>query len=303
MPCTGTFAARSSARYHKPMTSSDLATRLEAHIAALTSAGPRHEHNSAGVSAARQHLTSTLRQLGLQVAEQRYGDQPHQVNFIAELPAESTTGFLDLGAHWDTVSTSPGADDNASGVAGLLEIGRELTQQQAPHPVRLCFFGEEEGRNFPGSTAHLRASIDRGDRIQAAMVLEMIGYRDTAAGSQQFPAPQDPGDTPAPDVGDFIALIGDTSAGEWVQALAAAAGSLNQPVPVEPLVAPVGTVRDVGRSDHAVYWAQGLPGVMITDTANFRNPHYHQPTDTLETLDLEFAAQVVRMVSAAIISR
>lgn len=88
-----------------------------------------------------------------------------------------------------------------------------------------------------------------------------------------------------------------------MQALAAAAGSLNQPVPVEPLVAPVGTVRDVGRSDHAVYWAQGLPGVMITDTANFRNPHYHQPTDTLETLDLEFAAQVVRMVSAAIISR
>ena len=282
----------------------DLGARIGAHIAALTAAGPRHRHNPSAVRAARDYIVSTLTELDQRVTEERYGDEPHQVNVVVELQGKSSAGIVEVGAHWDSVAASPGADDNASGVAGLLEIARELGERDLPQPVRLCFFGEEEVGGFPGSSAHLRAAADRGDHIQAAIVLEMIGYRDSTPGSQQLPeaaaAALSAEGLTAPEAGDFIAVVGDSSAAHWVNALATAAASLNRPLPVLPLAAPAGAVADAGRSDHSVYWGEGIPGVMITDTANFRNPHYHQPTDLPNTLDLDFAAQVIRMISAAL---
>lgn len=289
------------------MPHSDCAHRLEAHIAALTSGGPRHQHNPAGITAACDYITSTLDLQGYQVAEQRYGEQPHQINFTAELPGASAAGYLELGAHWDSVASSLGADDNASGVAALLEIARELAGRRLAHPVRLCFFAEEEEGGFPGNTAHLQATSDRGEGIQAGLVLEMIGYRDSSPGSQRLPeaaaaALSARGIRP-PETGDFIAVVGDISAGAWVEALTGASSRLSKDLPVLPLVAPAGAISDAGRSDHAAYWAAGLPGIMITDIADFRNPHYHRATDTLQTLDLEFAAQVTGLVTAALSSR
>src|SRR5690625_3747044 len=186
---TGCCAAQSRTCHSGSMLPSDLATRLGGHIEALTSAGPRHRGNPAGVRAGRDYIESTLADYQVALSEQRYGRQPYQANFIAEFnhdhPAES--GVVDLCAHWDSVATSPGADDNASGVAGLLEIAAELARQPGNHRVRLCFFGEEEQGGFPGSSAHVQQCLNRGEHILAALVLEMIGYRDCSPGSQTLP--------------------------------------------------------------------------------------------------------------------
>lgn len=286
------------------MTGSERAARLGAHIGALTEAGPRHPENPPGIAAALDYLTSTLACYGYQAHQHHYGEQDHQVNVIAELGTGQGSGILDLGAHWDTVAGSPGADDNASGAAGLLEIAREFSTEPPVQPVRLCFFAEEEAGGLPGSTAHVEASLQRGEEVAAAMVLEMIGYRDLRFGSQQLPQQaaqllESAGAT-VPDRGDFIAMVGDTAAGELVLALRDAAERLEPELPALPLVVPAGALGDAARSDHATYWRAGIPGIMITDTANFRNPHYHRPTDTPETLDLDFAAQAAEMVIAAV---
>ncbi|WP_120004880.1 M20/M25/M40 family metallo-hydrolase [Nesterenkonia muleiensis] len=286
------------------MTGSERAARLGAHIGALTEAGPRDPDNPPGIAAALDYLTSTLASYGYQAYQHHYGEQDHQVNVIVEPGADQGGGTLDLGAHWDTVAGSPGADDNASGVAGLLEIAREFAADPPARPVRLCFFAEEEAGGLPGSTTHVEAFVQRGEKVAAAMVLEMIGYCDRRPGSQQLPqqAAQllESAGVAAPDRGDFIALVGDTAAGELVLALRDAAEQLEPELPTMPLVVPAGALGDGARSDHAAYWRAGIPGLMITDTANFRNPHYHRPTDTPGTLDLDFAAQVTTMVIAAV---
>ena len=283
------------------------AEHLAVHIEALTQHGPRHPKNPRAVQEALSYITSSLEDYGYELSIHRYGDQPHQVNVTVqcgELSAD--TGVVDVGVHWDTVPDSPGADDNASGVASLLEIAKELTQISPSQPVRLCFFGEEEVGGFPGSTAHIEASLGRGEQIDAAIVLEMIAYRSFEARSQQLPEPATMAlramGTAIPHIGDFIAVIGDSSAEPWVTSLVTAAETSAPSLKTFPLVAPAGFIQDAGRSDHAVYWQRGIPGVMLSDTANFRNPHYHKRTDTLDTLDLEFAADVTEMLLQALVS-
>ncbi|WP_150462397.1 M20/M25/M40 family metallo-hydrolase [Nesterenkonia ebinurensis] len=275
-----------------------LADRIAGHISALTENGPRHPENPAAVSAAQDYITSTLAGFGYDVARQQYGTEPHQVNYTVRV-GSTDQPVLDIGAHWDTVPGSPGADDNASGAAGLLEIARELAAAEPAQPVRLCFFAEEEAGGLPGSTAHVTTTLERGEAIAAGISLEMIAY---TGEDQQLPPQAGPALAAAgvqvPEAGDFIAVVGDDTAADWVAALLGAAAG--ESLPALPLVAPAGAIGDAGRSDHAAYWQQGLPGIMITDTANFRNPHYHQPSDTLETLDLEFAAQVVQTIMAAV---
>lgn len=282
------------------MTENQMAARLGEHIAALTSAGSRHPENPRGIETALEHIRSTLAGFGYQVHEQRYGAQSHQINLTVDAGPHRDAGILDLGAHWDTVAGSPGADDNASGVAGLLEIARALAASPPARAVRLCFFAEEEIGGLPGSTAHVEAATQRAETIDAAIVLEMIGCRDLRPGSQQLPEKaagllQSVG-SDVPQRGDFIALVGDTAAGHLVQRLQQAAAGQEPALPALPLVVPIGALGDAARSDHAAYWQAGIPGVMVTDTANFRNQHYHQSTDTPERIDLDFAAEVTGMV-------
>lgn len=286
------------------MAETELAARLGEHMAALTQEGPRHPENPAGIAATLDYLNATLSGFGYQVQQHRYGEHDHQINLTVELGADHRGGTLDLGAHWDSVSGSPGADDNASGVAGLVEIARELAAEPPSQAVRLCFFAEEEVGGLPGSTAHVEASLRRGEQIEAAIVLEMIGYRDSRPGSQRLPEKtagllQSVG-VSVPEVADFIAVVGDNAASVLVESLVEAAGQQEPQLPAFPLVVPAGALGDAARSDHAAYWKSGIPGVMVTDTANFRNPHYHQPSDTVETISLEFAAEVVEMVLTAL---
>lgn len=290
----------------------DLAARLGGYISALSSIGPRHAGLPSSVTATRAFLTASMEKLGYHVEHQQYGPSPHQVNLIAEVGSDHprSTPILEIGAHWDTVPDSPGADDNASGVAGLLAIAQALAADPPPKArrrIRLCLFAEEEVPGCPGSTAHLARANERGDLIDGAIVLEMIGYRDAAPGSQRFPETlaslaASAGAVPAgghlPDRGDFLAAVGDVGAEEYLTALTTAARGLG--LPILPLAVPSGASGDAARSDHASYWAAGRPGVMITDTANFRNPHYHQPSDLPQTLDLDFATLTTRAVMGAI---
>jgi len=289
------------------------AQTVGAHVARLTEHGPRHRTDPTAVARTWDYLGEVLTGLGCRVSVERWGDRRHQWNLLAE-PAGSPSGpVLDVGAHWDSVRASPGADDNASGVAAVLEVARiACAGDPPPHRLRLCLFGGEEGDEgepadafgggdvwAAGSRAHVRAVVDSGEAVRGAIVLEMIGYRDRRPGSQRIPpellalAP----DLARHDRGDFVAAVADPGAGPWLAALVAAAPAVAADVPVLPLTLPPGVDSRAMHSDHLSYWSAGLPAVMLTDTAEFRTPHYHRASDTLDTLDLDFAASVTRLVA------
>ncbi|GGM35283.1 hypothetical protein GCM10007977_040990 [Dactylosporangium sucinum] len=264
------------------------ADRLAGHVTALTAHGPRCG-DLPGVTAALRYMTDSLKAEGLAVKVERYGGELHDVNLVAEIPGASPDA-VELCAHWDTTPDGVGADDNASGVAGVLEAARALRGLELPaRTVRFCLFGGEE-TGFLGSTAHVRGITPGTESI----VFEMIGY--TAAG-QGFP-PQFAELVDPPSRGDFIALVGEPDSMHLVHDFA-----LHATVPVFPFIVPV-VARDlVMRSDHVPYWESRRRSLLVTDTADYRNPNYHRPTDTLDTLDLPFAAGVVeaavRTITAA----
>jgi hypothetical protein len=202
-----------------------------------------------------------------------------------------------IGAHYDSIPGTPGADDNASGVAALLAAAGAIGPREGVCFV--AFDGEECG--FIGSRA-LVAGLGR-HRPEQVHVLEMVGYASRAPGSQQNPVPL----IQAPTVGDFLGLVGTHGSRRLLDHVLAAADSHTVPVqglylPDVPLVTIEGISHHLLRSDHAPFWRAGLPALMWTDTAEFRNPHYHRATDTPETLDLEFLAGVTRLLVHSVLS-
>src|SRR5207244_3343795 len=206
---------------------------------------------------------------------------------------------LIIAAHYDTVEGSPGADDNASALAVMLEVARNLRGVPLTRSVRFIAFCLEE-ENLLGSLAYASSLQEANEEICGAIVLECVGFARAEDGSQQQPSIP----IAVPTVGDFLGIVGNVVSAPLVKAVEAAA---NQAVPelktVSLLVPGNGELLpDTRRSDHAAFWHHGYPAVMLTDTANFRNPHYHQPTDTFETLNLAFMEQVARAVTAAAIA-
>jgi aminopeptidase YwaD len=223
-------------------------------------------------------------------------------NIIAEPPApDPTTPRLIIGAHYDTVPDSPGADDNASGVAALLELAR-LARAFPPAPAvplrleLIAFTLEEQG--LLGSAHYVRHLRSRAAPVAGMLSLEMLGYQSDQPGSQRLPAGLE---DLYPRTANFIGVVGNERARALLESCAAAMRTV-QSLPVETLViAGNGEVLPPTRnSDHAPFWDDGHPAVMITDTSWFRNPHYHQPTDTIETLDLDFLTRVTQAIAAFI---
>ncbi len=201
-----------------------------------------------------------------------------------------------VGAHYDSVPNSPGADDNASAVSALLEIGRCLKKNPPAGPVMLVAFALEE-YGFLGSQVVARRVRKENRSLGGMLSLEMLGYTDRNPGAQRYPSLVDPAQYP--DAGDFIAVVGNAHSAGLVQSVVAGMKWSQPALGVESLIVPGNgeAIPDVRRSDHVPFWEAGYPAVMVTDTANFRNPHYHQPTDTLDTLDLEFLADVTRALA------
>jgi Zn-dependent M28 family amino/carboxypeptidase len=208
-------------------------------------------------------------------------------NLILDLPGRNNDGFVLVGAHYDGVPGSPGADDNASAVAVLLEMARAFAADPPRRRVRLPAFDLEE-RDLAGSRAYA-AELHRQRQPLALMIaLEMLGYADRRPGSQRYP----PGLRYFyPDRGDFIGLIGNLRA---MPQLRRAARVIRRSVPCEWLPVPWRgrVLPDTRRSDHAPFWDLGYPAIMVTDTADMRNPHYHTAGDRIETIDVDFLTAV-----------
>ncbi len=217
----------------------------------------------------------------------------------AELPGE----VLILSAHFDAVPGAPGADDDGSGTAALLEIARALHGRPLKRTVRLIFFNLEE-IGLKGSADYVRAYRAAGasgmrEHLIGMVSLEMLGYFSDSPGSQRSPIPKIESVFDPPTVGDFIGM-GTIKAyspfcRRFDEELRKAAPGLKTVVVDFPPIAP----PDFMRSDHAPFMLAGLPAVMLTDTSNFRNPNYHKPTDTIETIDPARFALVVQGVAGA----
>jgi Zn-dependent M28 family amino/carboxypeptidase len=239
---------------------------------------------------AKQYLIQTLKTFGWTPVLQPFETG---VNVLAERAGtDPQAGTLLVGAHYDTVRGSPGTDDNASAVATMLEIARLLRSRSTPRTLKLVFFDLEE-QGLRGSL-HYVASDEQIKTVRGAVILEMLGYACYTAGCQQYPSGL-PANPPS-DRGDFLAIIGNQEYLPLLNAFQTASQSSLPPiltlaVPLQGLLMP-----DLLRSDHAPFWYQGIGAVMVTDTANFRNPHYHQPSDTLATIDQKFLAGSAQLV-------
>lgn len=242
---------------------------------------------------ARRYIIQALQDAGWTVGEIPFENGSNRgVNIYAErVGSEPIAGAILLGAHYDSVARSPGADDNATSISTVLEAAR-LLNVSTPRTLKLLLFDLEEV-GLLGSQAFIEDPSQQNN-LKGAVILDMVGYACHEAGCQSYP-PVLPIEPPS-DRGDFLAVIGN-------QGHPALINSFTQNT--RPALPPVFTLAiptfgaftpDLVRSDHAPFWKSGLGAVLVTDTANFRNPHYHQPTDTLETIDREFflgSAQVI----------
>jgi Zn-dependent M28 family amino/carboxypeptidase len=197
-----------------------------------------------------------------------------------------------IGAHYDTVYDCPGADDNTSGMAALLELARLLKGSHPARTVRFVAFVNEEPPWFQtdnmGSWVYAREAHRKKENIVAAVSLETVGMYSDVEGSQQYP---EGFKSLYPSKGNFIAFIGDLGSHALVRD-AVRSFRANSQIPSEGSAVPA-WIAGVGWSDHWSFWQEGYPGIMVTDTAPFRNPNYHRPTDKPETLDYERMARVV----------
>lgn len=256
--------------------------------------GPRDPFDGqSGMEAAADAIAETLRGFGLQFVEERFRCEGRWYrNLIALHPGSSRNGQVLIVAHYDTVPNSPGADDNASGVAGLLAVAGAMARYRFIHDLVYIAFPLEEYGN-PGSLYYVERAKADGVPIAGVFDLEMIGY---TGPNQTVP----PG-IQAPAVGDFIGVVGNRRSEGLVALFKEASVMVAPSLPVQGLVVEGNgeNLPLVRQSDHAPFWDAGYPAVMITDTAFLRNPHYHLPTDTIDTLNLPFLRQVAATTAAS----
>ncbi len=209
-------------------------------------------------------------------------------NLCLDLPGQRSLAPIIVGAHYDTVPGCPGADDNATGVAVLLELAQRFSLQPPRRPVRLVAFDLEE-YGLVGSCAYVKSL--KGQPIHLMLSLEMLGYCVTGSQpSQTYPVAAL--EYIYPKTGDFIALIGNWQTIPSLWRLRRAFRSAGVNGVWLPMIQQGQLLPDTRRSDHAPFWDAGYNAIMVTDTANLRNPHYHAPTDILATLDLDFLTKV-----------
>jgi aminopeptidase YwaD len=236
-----------------------------------------------------QYIFDQFSAMGLEVTRETVnfeGTRSH--NILAQTPSDgSAKNLFVLAAHYDSVPDSPGADDNASAVTALLEIAHDLCQGPLLKSLIFAAFTLEE-YGFIGAKHFIDHDPERKNRLAGMISLEMVGFKTTAPDSQSYPPYVDP--RQYPDTGDFIAVVGNEPSANLAQSLAQGMLRSVPALKVETLVVPGQgeNFSEVRLSDHSPFWDAGIPAVMVTDTAFFRNPNYHQPSDKLETLDLEF---------------
>jgi Zn-dependent M28 family amino/carboxypeptidase len=257
------------------------------------------------MAAAAGYVERELANAGYIPVRQIYlaGDQ-NVSNILAELPGgRRKDEIIVLGAHYDTVATTPGADDNASAVAVMLEVARLLRPLQFTRTIRFVGFACEEPPHFHlgemGSQFHARQCRVQSEKIVGMLCLEMVGYYSTQPGSQKIP----PGIPRAfhfafPRRGDFLASVGNLRSWQLVWQFRRGFRKAVR-FPLFSIALPE-RIAEIRLSDNSSFWDQGYPALMLTDTSFLRNPHYHLPTDTPETLDYERMAEVTFGVAGGV---
>ncbi|HEY3392605.1 MAG TPA: M28 family peptidase [Lacipirellulaceae bacterium] len=275
-----------------------LTANLARHVDRLAGIiGPRHLSRPSSFVAAAELVERELVDAGYKVERQKYlagGDEV--ANIVAELSGGTKKHeIVIVGAHYDTIETTPGADDNASAVAVMIEVARRMRALKPARTVRFVGFACEEPPHFHtgdmGSQVYARQCRTRGERVRGMLCLEMVGYYKTGPGSQQVP--------PAiprifhgvlPKQGDFLAAVGNLRS---IRLLRQFRRGFKRAVrfPLFSIALPE-AITEIRFSDNSSFWDQGYPALMLTDTSFYRNPHYHLPSDTPDTLDYEAMAQV-----------
>lgn len=268
----------------------NLERRLKAHVEALAKS-PRVPGTLTHKDA-MDYIVETLQESGFSCVQPLAGrpkDTPWNVLTLPE--PRKDRPLIIVGAHYDTVRNSPGADDNASGVAALLEIASAIypLTRRAAGMLQLAAYDMEEN-GLVGSMEHCKRLRTTGRSVKAMFSLEMLGFKSAL----QDPAPG----IPTPARGDFLAVVSN----EESRGLLDYFDEEEDGLPLLKAVVPRGSeAAQMARlSDHGAFWAAGHPALLVTDTAFLRNPHYHQPTDRPGTLDYKFLADSTRSVFRAL---
>jgi Zn-dependent M28 family amino/carboxypeptidase len=281
--------------------------RIRDHIQALE--GVRHPVTApVFLDQTADYIVSHLTMAGYELSEQHVPSNGHLFrNVIATRNGLGRQNErVVLLAHYDTVAGSPGADDNASGVAVLLEIATLLAPLRFERTIHFIAVTLEENEDSNDSDSGTRGSRvlaaharENGWDIASVVVLESVAY----AGKDVVQTVPPGVPVPVPETGDFVALVGNERSRELVDGFAQQIERQQIDLPYVTLVVPGNgeTLPDSRRSDHAPFWDEGYRAIMVTDTTNFRNPHYHRSSDMLETLNLEFAAKVCSATAGLLI--
>ena len=254
--------------------------------------------NSGGHFLVREYIRETLGQWGeVEVHEFKFNGKTHQ-NLILNLPGANNAIIapIIIGAHYDAVPGTLGADDNATGVAVLLEMAEIFATHPLKYPVRLVAFDLEE-YGLLGSTAYAKYLRDDRQQLRLMLSLEMLGYCDNEPGSQTYPNLIKPFYS---DRANFIALVGNLSALNDMLRLRKQMQQLGTPIEVLPDPSAGKLVPITGFSDHRPFWQQKYRAIMVTDTAMLRNPNYHKASDTIASLDLDFLTNTCHSLIAAL---
>ena len=282
-----------------------LRDRLRHHVQALAQdIGERNWRAYNNLERARHYIDEQLRSLVYEVEHQEFkfnGQSFFNVEAILR-GTQSSARSIVVGAHYDSVEGSPGANDNATGVSALLELARELRGQNLPATIRFVAFVNEEPPFFNtlegmGSIEYVRRLEDPAGTVSAMLSLETVGFYSDVEGSQSYP----------PLLGlfysnkaNFIAVVGNLHSRKVVRSIMRSFRE-NAAIPSEGIAAPA-IIPGLSWSDHRSFWKAGIPAVMVTDTALFRDPEYHLATDTPGRLDYDRMARVVAGLAVAIAS-
>lgn len=275
------------ASYDEPLP--DKITLQDTELVLAEKIGERNLDHPKKLELAKDYIVKRLERAGYKVELQKYlvkSKNAWAENIVAERPAvaasdgKTSDEILVVGAHYDSVELTPGANDNGSGTAVLLQLAEHLAKTDFQRTVRFVFFVNEEPPYFlteeMGSDVYARACAKRGDHITGMISLETMGYYSDEPQSQHFPV----GVTGYPDTGNFLGFICDPASKPLLEETLKYFDGL----PEEHLVAPQ-FVEGVNWSDHASFWKQGYQALMVTDTAPFRYPHYHKRSDTPDKID------------------
>jgi Zn-dependent M28 family amino/carboxypeptidase len=284
------------------MNETELAKSLQADVTMLaTTIGERNHAHASALERAATWIEGELTSAGYAVQKQTFSvSMVTATNLDVEIKGNAhPEEIVIVGAHYDSVEGSQGADDDASGIAAMLALARAFAGTHPARTLRFVAFADEEPPYFwtdqMGSLVYARACKERGDRVVAMLSLETVGYFRDERGTQKYPFPLG---LLYPSEGNFIAFVGDLGSRSLVRDAVRTFRS-SVAMPSEGAALP-SWIPGVGWSDQWSFWKVGYPGVMVTDTAPFRNPAYHTSNDAPETLDYARFARVVVGVRAVI---